>query len=71
MGKWKELAAPLDDRDAPLTYAVYEPLPPVGYWVVSYGDPVAGCTKFPTYSVPRWRHRYFMSLIFGWKWEDA
>jgi len=50
---------------------IYEPLPPVGYWVVPNGDPIAGHTKFPTYSVPFWHHRYFMNLIFGWKWEGA
>jgi len=49
----------------------YLPPPTVGYWVVPNGDPIAGYTKFPTYSVPRWHHRYFMNLIFGWKWEGA
>ncbi len=44
----------------------------VGYWVLPGANEEARTKiKFTSYNKPRWRHRFFMQFLMGWKWEDA
>jgi len=48
-----------------------ESKPVIGYWVLPGGCPVSGYIKIDAYKLPKWHHRFFMSLLFGWKWENV
>ena len=46
-------------------------LPPVaGYWIFP-GASHGHMTKLPAYGKPSRLHRFAMSMVFGFKWEDA
>jgi len=53
----------------PVSYKLYEPPKPVGYWIL-YAE-AAYQTSFSMYHKPSRIQRWFTNKLLGWTWRDA
>ncbi len=54
-------------NDSP-QYKIYEPPKPEGYWELVPGP---HSFRIAVMKKPKWLHRKFITLCFGWTWHDG